>query len=102
MAARTFRKQKTTTKSCLFYVIFFFFLIFFLPEEELERVIENKGGEVRRKKNMEIQSSGEKMRNASAQQGAASKVKMSGSEKYREHEHRKGNHLRQFLPRNNV
>ena len=30
---------------------------------------------------MEIQSGGEKMRNASDQQGAASKVKMSGGEK---------------------
>ena len=34
-----------------------------------------------RKKDMKIQSGGEKMRNASGQQGAASKVKMSGSEK---------------------
>ena len=48
---------------------------------ELERVIENKGrDEFRRKKNMEIQSGGEKMRNARTQ-GAASEVKMSGSEK---------------------
>ena len=31
--------------------------------------------------NMEIQSGGEKMRNASDQQGVANKVKMSGSEK---------------------
>ena len=38
-------------------------------ELELERVIENKGDEFRRKKNMEIQSGGEKMRNASGQQG---------------------------------
>ena len=30
---------------------------------------------------MEIQSGGEEMRNASGHQGAASKVKMSGSEK---------------------
>ena len=37
--------------------------------EELERVIENKGDEFRRKKNMEIQSGGEKTRNASGQQG---------------------------------
>ena len=49
---------------------------------ELERVIENKGrDEFRRKKNMEIQSGGEKMWNASSQQGAASKVKMNGREK---------------------
>jgi len=38
-------------------------------EKELERVIENKGDEFRRRKNMEIQSRGEKMRNASGQQG---------------------------------
>ena len=84
MAARTFRKKNQQTKSCLI-------IIFFLTEKELERVIENKGGELRRKKNMKIQSGGEKMRNASAQQVAASKVKMSGSEKYREHRHRKQN-----------
>ena len=62
-----FQKEKTTTKSCLFRS-------YFLTEKELERVIENKGDEFRRKKNMEIQSGGEKML-------AASKVKMSGSEK---------------------
>ena len=38
-------------------------------EKELERVIENKGDEFRRKKIMEIQSGGEEMRNASGQQG---------------------------------
>ena len=53
-----------------------------ITEKELERVIENKGDEFRTgKKNKEIQSGGEKMRNASGQQGVASKVKMSGSEK---------------------
>ena len=36
-----------------------------ITEKELERVIENSLGE----KNMEIQSGGEKMRNASGQQG---------------------------------
>ena len=50
------KAAQTTTKSCLF-------------RKELERVIENKGDEFRRKKNMEIQSGGEKMRNASGQQG---------------------------------
>ena len=40
-----------------------------ITEKELERVIENKGDEFRRKKNMEIQSGSEKMRNASGQQG---------------------------------
>ena len=38
-------------------------------KQELERVIENKGDEFRRKKNMETQSGGEKIRNASGQQG---------------------------------
>ena len=38
-------------------------------EKELERVIENKGDEFRREKDMEIQSGGEKMRNTSGQQG---------------------------------
>ena len=40
-----------------------------ITEKELERVIENKGDESRRKKNMEIRSGGEKMRRASGQQG---------------------------------
>ena len=52
-----------------------------ITEKELERIIENKGDEFLRKKNMETQSGGEKMRNASGQKGAASNVKMSGSEK---------------------
>ena len=59
----------------------FMFTLTRIMEKELERVIENKGGEFRREKNMEIQSGGEKMRNASGQQGVASKVKMSSSEK---------------------
>ena len=40
-----------------------------ITEKELERVIENKGDEFRRKKNVEIQRGGEKMRNACGQQG---------------------------------
>ena len=40
-----------------------------IADKGLERVIENKGDEFRRKKNMEILSGGEKMRNASSQQG---------------------------------
>ena len=80
MAARTFRKKKQQ-ESCVFFGVIFYVSITWITEKELERVIENKGDEFRRKKNMEIQSGGEKMRNASAQQGASSKVKMSGSEK---------------------
>ena len=45
------------------------FTLTWITKKELERVIENKVDEFRRKKNMEIQSGGEKMRNASGQQG---------------------------------
>ena len=48
-----------------FSALFFVFTLAWITEKELERVIENKGDE----KNMEIQSGGEKMRNASGQQG---------------------------------
>ena len=57
-----FQKEKTTTKS-----LFFMFTLTWITEKELGRVIESKGDEFRREKNMEIQSSGEKMRNASGQ-----------------------------------
>ena len=52
-----------------FSALFFVFTLAWITEKELERVIENKGDEFRRKKNMEIQSGGEKMINASGQQG---------------------------------
>ena len=55
MAVPDFQKEKITTKSCLFRR-------YFLTEKEIERVIENKGDEFGREKNMEIQSGGEKMR----------------------------------------
>ena len=45
------------------------FTLTWITEKELGRVIENKGDEFCRKKNMKIQSGGEKMRNASGQQG---------------------------------
>ena len=57
------------------------FTLTWITEKELERVIENKRDEFCKEENMQIQSGGERMRNASGQQGAASKVKMSGSEK---------------------
>ena len=44
------------------------FTLTWITEKELERIIENNGDEFRRKKNMEIQSGGEKMRNTSGQQ----------------------------------
>ena len=80
MAIWTFRKKKQQQSRVFFHVIFMFTLMW-ITEKELERVIENKGDEFRREKNMEIQSDGKKIRNASGQQGVASKVKMSGGEK---------------------
>ena len=65
MAVRTFRKKKVVS----FSQVFFMFTLTQITEKELERVIENKGDEFRGKKNMEIQSGGEKMRFASGQQG---------------------------------
>ena len=70
-------------------------------EKELERVIENKGDEFLRKKNMEIQSGGEKMRNASDQQGENErqwkiKANMNTGDKIL------SKHIRQFLHENNV
>ena len=52
-----------------FPALFFMFTLTWTTEKELERVIENKGDKFLRKKNMEIQSGVEKMRNASGQQG---------------------------------
>ena len=56
MAARTFRKKRVVSFWALFFMC-----ILWITEKELERVIESKY--------MEIQSGGEKMRNASGQQG---------------------------------
>ena len=55
MAARTFRK-KNNNKVVSFSALFFMFTLTWVTEKELERVIENKGDEFRRKKNIEIQS----------------------------------------------
>ena len=66
MAARTVRK-KNNNKVVSFSALFFMFTLTWITEKELERVIENKGDEFRREKNMEIQSGGEKMRNGSGQ-----------------------------------
>ena len=70
-------------------------------ERELERVIENKGDEFCRKKNMEIQSNRAKMRNASGQQGENErqwkiKANMNTGNKIL------GKHMQQFLHKNNV
>ena len=70
-------ERKNNNKVVSFSALFFMFTLTWITGKGLERVIENKGDEFRREKNMEIQSGGEKMRNASGQQGAASKVKKS-------------------------
>ena len=66
MAARTFRKKKQQQSRVFFGVMS---TQTWITEKGREQVIENKGDEFRRKKNMEIQSGGEEMRNASGQQG---------------------------------
>ena len=73
MAARSFRKN-TQQQSRVFFDVIFDFTLKWITKKELERVIENKGVEFRRKKNMKIQSVGKKMINASGQQGATSRV----------------------------
>ena len=61
--------KENNNKVVSFSALFFMFTPTWIKENELERVIENKGEQFRRKKNMEIQSGNEKMRNASGQQG---------------------------------
>ena len=68
LAARPFR-GKNSNKVVSFSALFFMFTLTWITEKELERVIENKRDEYRREKNREIQSGGEKMRNASGPQG---------------------------------
>ena len=60
---------KDNYKVVSFSALFFMFTLTWITEKELERVIENKGDEFRRKKNMEIQSGGEKMKNGRGQPG---------------------------------
>ena len=62
-------ERKNNNKVVSLSALFFMFTLTGITEKELERVTENKGDEFRRKKNMGIQSGGEKMRNASGQQG---------------------------------
>ena len=67
----------------------------------IKTTIENKGDEFRGKKNMEIQSGGEKMGNASDQQGENErqwkiKANMNTGDKIL------GKHIRQFLHKRNV
>ena len=63
MAARTL-ERKNNYKVVSFSELFFMFTLTWMTEKELERV-----RRIRRKKNMEIQRGGEKMRNACGQQG---------------------------------
>ena len=69
MAARTVRKKKQQQSRVFFGVFFLMFTLTWITEKELERVIENKGNQFRKKKNMEHQSGREKMTNTSGQQG---------------------------------
>ena len=77
------------------------FALTWITERELERVIKNKRDEFRGKKNVEIQSGGEKLRNVSGQQGENErqwkiKASMNTGNKIL------GKHIRQFLHKNNV
>ena len=62
-------ERNNNNKVVSFSALFFMFTLTWITEKKLERVIENKGDEFRRKKHVEIQSGGEKMRNASGQKG---------------------------------
>ena len=74
-----FKREKTQQSPVFPDVIFLCFMstLTWITEKK----IKNKGDEFRWKKNMKFHGGGEKMRNASGQQRAVSKVKMSGSEK---------------------
>ena len=67
-------EKKKNNKVVSFSTLYLMFTLKWMTEKELERVTENKGDEFRRKKNMKIQSGGEKMRKVSGQRGAAIKV----------------------------
>ena len=55
MAAWTFREREREKKKVVpFLTLFLMFTRAWITETELERVIENKGDEFRRKKNMKI------------------------------------------------
>ena len=74
-------KRKNNNIVASFSTLFLMFPLMWITEKELGRVIENNRDEFCGEENMKIKSSHETMRNATGQQGAASKVKMSGSEK---------------------
>ena len=62
-------KRKNNNKVVSFSTLFFMFTLTWLTEKELERVTGNKRDEFCGKKNMKIQSGGEKMRDARGPQG---------------------------------
>ena len=62
-------RRKDNNKVVSFSALFFMFTLTWTTEKELEQVTKNKGDEFCRKKNIQIQCCGEKMRNASGQQG---------------------------------
>ena len=53
-------QRNNSHKVVSFSALFFMFTLTWITEKDLERVIENKGDEFRRKENMEIQSGGER------------------------------------------
>ena len=69
MRLKVLFRRKNNNKVVSFSALFFMFTLTWTTEKELERVIENKGDQFRRKKNMEIQRDGEKIGNASDQPG---------------------------------
>ena len=62
-------KRKNNNKVVSFSTLFFMFTLTWLTVKELERVTGNKRDEFCGKKNMKIQSGGEKMRDARGPQG---------------------------------
>ena len=64
-----FYREKKQQQSRVFSTLFLMSSLTWITEKELKRVIKNKRGEFRWKKDMKFHSSGEKMRNASGQQG---------------------------------
>ena len=62
-------ERRNNNKVVSFSTFFLMFTLTWIKEKELERAIENKRDEFRRKKNVKIQNRGEKMGNVSGQQG---------------------------------
>ena len=58
-------ERKNNNKAVSSLTFFFMFILKWITKKELERVIENKGDEFRRKKILKIQSGGKKMRDLS-------------------------------------